>query len=118
VTRHATLEHISGAQRDPQVRDELARHLKGATGHSLIQRWFGRSAMLAEQARIVGEAILSTPDADLPKPRSALTKPGDPAQLRGIPVIGGRGSFGGAMKGTQPLAEAIARERQRRRRGV
>jgi hypothetical protein len=96
VKHRAALEHISEAL-PAQHRAELRRQLKGETSHSLIQRWFGRNAMLAEQARIVVEGILSTPDADLPKPRSALTKPGDPAQLRGIPVIGGHGSFGGGL---------------------
>jgi hypothetical protein len=28
--------------------------------------------------------------------------PGDPQALRGLPVVGGRGSIGGAIRGTRP----------------
>ena len=114
MKRRAPREHIAETQRDPQVAAELTRNLRGHSEHSLVQ-WFGRNAMLAKQARVLAEAILNTPEAEMPKPKSALTKPGDPAQLRGIPVVGGRGSFGGAIKGTQPLAEVIAREQRRKR---
>ena len=33
------------------------------------------------------------------------TVPGDPAALRGLPMIGVRGGHGGAIKGTQPAAD-------------
>lgn len=114
MKRRTPLEHIAETQRDPQVAAELSRNLRGQGDHSLMQ-FFGRNAMLAKQARVLAEAILNTPEAEMPKPRSALTKPGDPAQLRGIPVVGGRGSFGGAISGTQPEAELLRRERARRR---
>jgi hypothetical protein len=35
-------------------------------------------------------------------PRGAL--PGDPAALRGLPVVGVRGGYGGAIRGTRPGA--------------
>ena len=103
--------HISETQR-PELRDELTRNLRGQGDHSLMQ-WFGRNEMLAEQARVLRQALVENPDAELPKP-GAL--PGDPRALRGIPAIEGRGSVGSAIKGTQPLTEVIAREERRRRR--
>jgi hypothetical protein len=111
--RTAPREHISSEQPE-HVRKELTRSLRGQGDHTLLQ-WFGKNARLHEQARILAEAILNTPEAEMPKPRSALTKPGDPAQLRGIPAIGGRGNFGGAIAGTQPEAALLAKERQRQR---
>jgi hypothetical protein len=31
-----------------------------------------------------------------------LSQLGDPAAARGVPIVGGRGGFGGAIRGTRP----------------
>jgi hypothetical protein len=56
--------------------------------------------MLAEQAWILGWAILADDNADMPVKPGSL--PGDPQRLRGIPSIGGRGGVGGAITGSRP----------------
>ncbi|HUY71527.1 MAG TPA: hypothetical protein VMV08_04755 [Gaiellaceae bacterium] len=76
--------HISETQR-PELRNELTRNLRGQGDHSLMQ-WFGRNKMLAEQARVLHQAPVENPNAELPKP-GAL--PGDPKPLRGIPALDG-----------------------------
>jgi hypothetical protein len=113
VKRRRPLEHISDTQRDPQVRDALQRNLLGQANQSLVQM-ICRNRMLAEQARLLGREIIADDTAELPRPSSL---PGDPKRLRGIPAIGGRGSIGGAINGTQPERELLARERRRQRVG-
>ncbi|HEX4521642.1 MAG TPA: hypothetical protein VH063_18855 [Gaiellaceae bacterium] len=61
--------------------------------------------MEAELARITVET-----GGELPVNPNA--PPGDERRLRGIPVTG----FGGAIDGTAPEKETIARERRRERR--
>jgi hypothetical protein len=50
------------------------------------------------QARIAHEV---GDDVD-PHPNARMKLPGDPAALRGLPAVGVRGGYGGAMKGTRP----------------
>lgn len=47
-------------------------------------------------ARIVLEV-----GAEAPRP-STSALPLDPLRLRGVPVVGGRGAIGGAIRGTRP----------------
>ncbi len=99
MKRRPTLEHISEQQRDPQVRDELQRNLLGQANHSLLG-WLRKGSMVAQQREALQKALLADDSADVPVRPGSL--PGDPVRLRGIPAIGGRGSIGGAIAGTNP----------------
>lgn len=99
MKRRPSLEHISEAQHDPQVRDELQRNLKGHADQSLLA-WLRKGSMRAKQYQALGKAILEDDTADMPVKPGSL--PGDPVRLRGIPAIGGLGSVGGAIAGSRP----------------
>jgi hypothetical protein len=47
--------------------------------------------------RLAGE----TEDVPL-RASQQLSQLGDPVALRGVPVVGGRGGYGGAIRGTRP----------------
>lgn len=64
------------------------------------------------QAVVLLDELARDPDGKLPL-REALTKPGDPDALRGIPAIGL--SVRGVIRGTDPFDEAASRDRQARR---
>ena len=86
-------QHISATQPE-HVRPELTRGLLG---------FLGRAQLIATQHEALGRRILEDADFTMPK-RS--TDPYDPheeaRQLRGLPVVGVKGGFGGAIKGTRP----------------
>jgi hypothetical protein len=105
--------HISETQR-PELREELTRNLRGQADHSLLQ-WFGRNKMLAEQARVLRQALVENEGAGMPRP-GAL--PGDPRALRGIPAIGGFGSVGGAIAGSRPGDSLTGRRGEAILRGI
>lgn len=67
---------------------------------SLYER---RHAEAVNLARQVADILRENPELNLRLARAATAKlPGDPAALRGIPAVGGRGSVGGAIRGTRP----------------
>lgn len=53
--------------------------------------------VLAKISRETGQALPAPP-------KTSRRKPGDPRTLRGIPVVGVPGGFGGAIKDTRPGA--------------
>jgi hypothetical protein len=53
------------------------------------------------------EKILEEAPADEHYVSAPLTKPGDSRQARGVPIVGGRGSLGGAIEGTVPHIDGI-----------
>jgi hypothetical protein len=55
------------------------------------------------------EASATTADVDTPAPRSKVHKP-EPADLRGIPVVGP--AVSGVSPGTDPLEAVLAKERR------
>lgn len=63
-----------------------------------------QSELLAELAREAPEGVRLRPGA----------LPGDPAGLRGVPVVGGRGSMGGATRGSIPHIDGVHRADPRR----
>lgn len=93
MKRHETHEHIS--ERAPS-------HIRAELNRSLLGRWISRGEMEIRQHEIAADAVRKDPRVNLNPRPEALTKPGDPRKLRGIPAIGGRGSLGGAMMGTRP----------------
>lgn len=81
-------------------------------GDARLTLWLRRAHENQIMEQKLAEIVLETGN-DIPvNPRAA---PNDPVRLRGVPVVGGRGALGGAIKGTQPLAEVLARERRRQR---
>jgi hypothetical protein len=60
-----------------------------------------QAVVAAELAREVEE----------PMPVARASLPGDQMRLRGIPAVGGRGSIGGAIRGTRPDVDAFGRDR-------
>lgn len=50
-------------------------------------------------------------EADQPLPSKGATAAGDPERLRGLPAVVGRGSIGGAIRGTLPHVEALREDR-------
>lgn len=91
MKRRKSLEHISITQ---------PIHLEKELTRSLLGRYLADGAMVMQQARVLGRSAIATPTAEVRQP--AHTKPGDRAQLRGIPVVGVKGGLGGAIKGTRP----------------
>jgi hypothetical protein len=67
-------------------------------GHLLraVRRQAEHAALARQVARICLEATEPLPAAP------AATKAGDPVKLRGLPAVGGRGSVGGANRGSLP----------------
>jgi hypothetical protein len=55
-------------------------------------------------ARQVAELAL---EEEQPLPTARTSLPGDPMKLRGIPAVGGRGSVGGAIRGTLPHVDGL-----------
>lgn len=55
-----------------------------------------------KQHEIAAHAVRKDPRVNLNPRPEALTKPGDPRVLRGIPVVGVKGGLGGAMKDSRP----------------
>jgi hypothetical protein len=66
---------------------------------------FRKAELDREAARKVREA-LEAGEEPPPNPRALA---GDPIRLRGLPAVGGRGSVGGAIRGTRPDHEVIRR---------
>jgi hypothetical protein len=54
----------------------------------------------ARNAKLLLEMAREAP-TPLERPRPG-SLPGDPQALRGLPAVGGRGSLGGAIRGTRP----------------
>jgi hypothetical protein len=77
---------------------ELTRARIGYEGHLLrsVRRQAENAALARQVARICLEANEPLPVA------ASATLAGDPVKLRGLPAVGGRGSVGGAVKGTLP----------------
>jgi hypothetical protein len=77
----------------------------GPTHH--LAAWLRRHELEVEQARRLARILVETGhtlnDAR-PNPRAA---PNDPARLRGLPAVGGRGLFGGAIRGTLPHIDGL-----------
>lgn len=92
MKRRRSLRHISESAL-PHIRAELSR--------SLLGRYLDAGAMRTEQARVLGRETIAQPKVTVRR-KSAMTKPGDPRQLRGIPVVGVEGGMGGAMIGSRP----------------
>jgi hypothetical protein len=53
-------------------------------------------------ARMAEIARESADDVPLLKASAQLSRLGDPATARGVPIVGGRGGYGGAIRGTRP----------------
>jgi hypothetical protein len=73
------------------ARIEYAGHLSLA-----VKRQRENAALARQVAAIALEANEPLPTAP------AATKAGDPLKLRGLPAVGGRGSVGGAVRGSLP----------------
>jgi hypothetical protein len=69
-------------------------HLRGQAAYELAQ------AQARQVGRIAMETNSSLP-AETTRPK-AYGKPGDPAALRGVPVVGVVGGLGGHIRGTNP----------------
>jgi hypothetical protein len=82
-------------------------------GHHLLPRYReGTIALERRNALAVREAELAAEQAGKPIGRSAPHDPVDQARLRGIPAIGGRGSWGGAIPGTRPDVAVLRLDRR------
>ena len=69
-------------------------------GENRLVRAFRRRQEETELLRTVARIVVETgAEAPRPNPRALA---GDPRRLRGIPAVGGRGSFGGHIAGTRP----------------
>lgn len=80
------------------MRDLNTQPIGDARTNAVARRRHEAQLMDRQAAHIaleLGEDIPSTSDI-------AATAAGDPEKLRGIPAIGGRGSLGGAIRGTRP----------------
>lgn len=66
----------------------------------ILPRW-RRSELDQQQAKTMARIALETGATVTIHTRSSHV-PGDPALLRGIPVVGVPGGFGGAIPGTRP----------------
>jgi hypothetical protein len=66
---------------------------------------FERTRLEIEHAKILAKALQENPDARMPAETGRL--PGDAQALPGIPAIGGRGSIGGAIRGTVPHIDGL-----------
>jgi hypothetical protein len=66
---------------------------------------FERYKLEVEHAKILAKALQENPDARMPAKSRRL--PGDRAAARGVPIVGGRGSFGGAIRGTVPHIDGL-----------
>jgi hypothetical protein len=76
---------------------EDARRILGA---------YQRAELVRMQATVLRETALVT---DAPAPiRGPETKIGDPAKLRGFPVVGVPGGFGGATGGSIPHVDGLS----------
>jgi hypothetical protein len=81
----------------------------------LLPRFYARAQEAERQRRIAEITAKAEANApDQPETVVRATLPGDSRRLRGIPVIGG---VSGTSPGSDPLAEALRRERQRERGG-
>lgn len=67
---------------------------------NILASRFRKRAMETEMLRKVAAIVLEV-GAEAPRANSTAL-PGDQRRLRGIPVLGGRGSLGGAIAGTRP----------------
>lgn len=76
----------------------LASSLEGT--HRLLGA-MRRTSLDAEAARKVATVLRETGEG-LPTSALRASLSGDPAKLRGIPVVGVPGGFGGAIRGTRP----------------
>jgi hypothetical protein len=72
------------------------RNGSGSDEHRLLPRLRAHqdSGLSSKVKRIVSEAELNVV--------GVATAGGDPAALRGLPVVGVRGGFGSVMRGTKP----------------
>jgi hypothetical protein len=76
-------------------------------GDSRLNLTMRRHALEVEQAKALAEVLLETGahlDDLRPNPRALAN---DAQRLRGIPAVGGRGSVGGAMRGTIPHVDGL-----------
>lgn len=98
--------------RSPQNLDSarLRPHLRGQ-GDALEEYRRRR-----DQARVLDDAVQAEPEGKPLPLKQAITKPGDPMKLRGIPAIG-RG-VGGVVPGTSPEGALLAKERAAERRAA
>jgi len=65
-----------------------------------LARRHAQEAQRVARARAKIALEVGTVDAHPNEARSKF--PGDPAALRGLPVVGVRGGFGGAIRGSRP----------------
>jgi len=78
--------------------------VKDAPHEGPAGRVLRRFYQAVEDARIERKlaSILSEVGANLPAAPTRTRAPGDPHKLRGIPVVGVRGGFGGDVAGSRP----------------
>jgi hypothetical protein len=77
-----------------------------------LASWFRRVELDRIAEADVARAIREAGADALPHPNRHV--PGDPARLRGLPLLV-RGGMGGAVKGSDPLREVLRREREQER---
>lgn len=93
------------------VSSQTDKRAGGSDAH-LLPRFRARAEMLNEQRKVLRVETARAVDEGLDVPlKLALTKPGDPRQLRGLPAIGR--CVSGVSPGTDPVAELLRKERER-----
>lgn len=65
-----------------------------------VASWYRRQQLNAQAEQAISRAIREA-GADTP-PHPNAHQPGDAAKLRGIPVVGVQGGYGGHIPGTRP----------------
>jgi len=78
------------------------RPIFSPVGPNPLVKWLARRREAEYQEQRLVEIALET-NMNVPDLRAdPFAAPNDPFRLRGIPAIGGRGSVGGAIRGSRP----------------